>query len=245
MHPQPPDRRPLPFRLSPPRDRKLFRLVKKAEPVSLVKGRALYAAGDAAKDVYLVQSGYMRLVLPAMDRGRPERTVGVALPWEIFGDEAFTEGHRRYGAIAGSTCTVVALPKTGVLNGLKTAKKSLHAYLKGVERELHRLRHAQGGSRGPTAAQRLAEILLDVGDRCGEPDGRRIEFSERLTHQVLADLSGAHRATVTTLLNDWLYEGIIATSSNGCFCIQKHGELWALAGYDAPASRPAKDDASR
>lgn len=213
--------------------------MKKAEPVSLVKGRALYGPGDTAREVFLVRSGYMRLVLPAMEKGRPERTVGVALPWELFGDEAFTEGHRRYGAIAGSTCTVLPLPKTGVLQGLKTARKSLDAYLDGVERELHRLRHAQGGSRGPSAAQRLAEVLLDVGDRCGVPDGRRIELSEHLTHQVLADLAGAHRATATTLLNDWLYEGILNTDADGRFTIQRHGELWALAGYHAPVPPPS------
>ncbi|MDH3208086.1 MAG: Crp/Fnr family transcriptional regulator [Gemmatimonadota bacterium] len=225
----------MPFRLIPPRDRKLFRLVKKAKTIPLVKGRVLYGAGDPAKEVFLVRSGFMRLVLPAMERGRPERTVGVALPWELFGDEAFTAGHRRYGAIAGSTCSVLPLSRTGVLQGLKTAKSSLDAYLKGVERELHRLRHAQGGSHGPSAAQRLAEVLLDVGERCGEPDGRRIRFSQRLTHQVLADLSGAHRATVTTLLNDWLYDGILSTTAEGCFCVQKPAELWTLAGYDAPA----------
>jgi CRP/FNR family cyclic AMP-dependent transcriptional regulator len=235
----------LPFRLIPPRDRKLFRLVKKAEPVRLVKGRPLYRAGDPAKDVYLVRSGFMRLVLPAMEQGRPERTVGVALPWELFGDEAFTEGQRRYGAIAGSTCTVLPLPKTGVLHGLKTARKSLDAYLEGVERELHRLRHAQGGSSGPTAAQRLAEVLLDMGDRCGEPDGRRIELSERLTHQVLADLAGAHRATVTTLLNDWLYDGVLSTTREGCFCLQKPSELWARAGYDTPTRSTRGEDGSR
>jgi CRP-like cAMP-binding protein len=235
----------LPFRLIPPRDRKLFRLVKKAEPLPLVKGRALYRAGDPAKEVYLVRAGYMRLVLPAMELGKPERTVGVALPWELFGDEAFTEGHRRYGAIAGSTCTVLALSKTGVLHGLKTAKSSLDAYLVGVERELHRLRHAQGGSSGPTAAQRLAEVLLDMCDRCGEPDGRRIELSERLTHQVLADLAGSHRATVTTLLNDWLYDGILATNKQGCFCLQKPTELWALAGYAPPTPTARESDASR
>lgn len=224
----------MPFRLSPPRDRKLFRLVKRAEPVELVKGRSLYRAGDPAKEVYLVHRGFMRLVLPAMERGRPERTVGVALPWELFGDEALTEGHRRYGAIAGASCTVLPLPKGGVLSGLKTAKSSLDAYLEGVQRELHRLRHAQGGSRGPSAGQRLAEVLIDVGERCGEPDGRHLLISERLTHQVLADLAGAHRATVTTLLNDWLYEGVLTSDADGLLCIQRPADLWALAGYDTP-----------
>jgi len=228
----------MPFRMEPPRDRKLFRLVKNADAVQLVKGRPLYAAGDPARDVFLVRDGFVRLVLPGMERGRPERTVGVALPWEMFGDEAFTEGHRRYGAIAGSSCTVHPLPTSGVLMGLKTARKSLDAYLEGVEQELHRLRHAQGGSHGPSAAQRLAEVLIDVGRRCGEPEGRGIALSQRLTHQVLADLAGAHRATVTTLLNDWLYDGVLASNSNGCLCIQRPPDLWALAGYHPALQRP-------
>jgi CRP/FNR family transcriptional regulator, cyclic AMP receptor protein len=225
----------MPFRLLPPRDRKLFRLVKKAETVRLVKGRSLYAAGDPAKDVFLVRTGFLRLVLPGMEAGRPERTVAVALPWEMFGDEAFTEGHRRYGAVAGSTCVVNPLPKAAVLTGLKTAKSSLDAYLEGQEQELHRLRHAQGGSRGPNTAQRLAEVLIDMGARCGEPAGRGIHLSEKLTHQVLADLAGAHRATVTTLLNDWLYDGILGVTADNRMALRKPGDLWVLAGYHPPA----------
>jgi CRP/FNR family cyclic AMP-dependent transcriptional regulator len=219
----------MPFHLVPARDRKLFRLVKRGEVVKLVKGRPLYAAGTPAKNVFLVQSGFMRLVLPGMESGRSERTVSIALPWELFGDEAFTEGYRRYGAIAGSTCTVVTLPKASVLSGLKTAKKSLDAYLEGVERELHRLRHAQGGS-GPTAAQRLAEVLLDLSTRCGDPTGRTVHLSVKLTHQVLADLAGAHRATVTTLLNDWLYDGVIVMA-DGFLALRRPYDLWILAGY--------------
>ena len=225
----------MPFRLSPPRDRKLYRLVKKAEATHLVKGRSLYSPGDVAREVYLVQAGFMRLVLPGMQPGRPERTVGVALPWEVFGDEAFSQGSRRYGAIAGSTCTVLPLPKGGVLTALKTARMSLDAYLEGLERELYRLRHAQGGSRGPNAAQRLAEVLLDMGERCGEPEGRGIHLSQRLTHQILADLAGAHRATVTTLLNDWLYDGILGSTAAGCLSLLRPGDLWALAGYHPSA----------
>lgn len=230
----------MPFRIVPPRDRTLYRLVKRAGEIPLVKGRSLYAAGDPAREVFLVRRGFMRLLLPAMERGRPERTVGVAVPWEVFGDEAFTEGHRRYGAVAGSTCVVQPLPKAGVLTGLKTAKKSLDAYLEGVERELFRLRHAQGGSKGPNAAQRLAEVILDLAARCGDPVGRGIHLSERFTHQVLADLAGAHRATVTTLLNDWLYDGVLGTTKEGCLAVQRPGEMWALAGYHPAPAGPVE-----
>lgn len=227
----------MPFRLQPPRDRTLFRLVKSSEPLRLAKGRPLYQPGDPAQEVWLVREGYVRLVLPGMERGRGYRTVAIALPWELFGDEALIGGHRRYGALAGAGCVVQALPKGGVLRGLKTAHKSLDAYLQGVERELHRLRHAQGGSQGPTAAQRLAEVILDLGERCGEPVGRGIMLSERLTHQVLADLAGAHRATVTTLLNDWLYEGILASDGHGRLILARPAGLWSRAGYHPPEER--------
>jgi len=228
----------MPFRLNPPRDRKLFRLVKNSEGERLTKGRALYAPGDEAREVYLVRTGFVRLVLPGMEPGLPERTVRVALPWELFGDEALTEGRRRYGAIAGATCVVHPMPKGGVLQGLKTAKTSLDAYLEGMERELHRLRHAQGGSHGPSAAQRLAEVLLDLGARCGEPQGRGIQITQKVTHQILADLAGAHRATVTTLLNDWLYSGVLVARADGCLALQRPRDLLALAGYHSAAEKP-------
>lgn len=223
----------MPFRLEPARDRKMFRLVKQAPQTKLGKGARLYAPGDVARDVYLVRQGYVRLVLPGMEKGRSERCVAVALPWEILGDEALTGGHRRYGAVAGARCVVQALPQGRVLQGLKTARSSLDAYLQGVERELHRLRHAQGGSHGPSTAQRLAEVLLDLGERCGEPSGRVIALSQRFTHQVLADLSGAHRATVTTLLNEWLYDGTLVSGKGGRLVLAKPQILWALAGYQA------------
>jgi CRP-like cAMP-binding protein len=224
----------MPFHLVPSRDRTIFRLVKRAETVHLVKGRPLYAPGDASEEVWLVREGYVRLVLPGMEQGRGDRTVAVALPWELFGDEGLIQGHRRYGAVAGARCVVQPLPALGVLRGLKTARKSLDAYLEGAERELHRLRHAQGGSQGPTAAQRLADVLLDLGERCGERVGRGIVLSERLTHQVLADLSGTHRATVTTLLNDWLYEGVLSTDAEGKLVLARPGGLWSRAGYHPP-----------
>lgn len=224
----------MPFRLEPVRDRTLNRLLKHATAVVVPKGRGIHAPGDEAQVVWLVREGFVRLVLPGMEKGQGMRTVALALPWEVFGDEALTQGHRRYGAIAGSRCVVHPLPAGKVLQALKSARRSLDAYLEGVERELHRLRHAQGGSQGPTAAQRLAEVLLDLGRRCGEPAGRGVRLSERLTHQVLADLSGAHRATVTTLLNDWLYDGILSTGAGGRLVLARPPGLWSKAGYHPP-----------
>jgi len=232
----------MPFRLEPVRDRTLNRLLKHTAEVAVAKGRPLYAPGDVADAVWVVREGFVRLVLPGMEKGQGMRTVGLALPWEFFGDEALTQGHRRYGAIAGARSVVQPLPAGKVLGALKTARKSLDAYLVGVESELHRLRHAQGGSQGPSASQRLAEVLLDLGRRCGEPAGRGVRLTERLTHQTLADLAGAHRATVTTLLNDWIYDGIIAMAPGGRLVLARSAGLWSKAGYLAPEEPPEVAD---
>ncbi len=221
----------MPLHLAPPRDRKLHRLVKEAEPRSVPKGTLLYAPGDAGSEVLLVREGCVLLTLPALERGGKERTVALGLPWELIGVEALTGGPRRYGAVTGSAVVLHALPGRRALHALKTARKSLAAYLEGTERELHRLRHAQSGSRGPSSGQRLAEVLLDLGDRCGERVGRGVVLGQRLTHQVLADLSGSHRATVTTLLNDWLYDGVLDSDEEGRLVLARPGRLLELAGF--------------
>lgn len=221
----------MPLHVVPPRDRKLHRLVKEAEPRSVSKGTLLYAPGDTGAEVFLVREGCVRLTLPALAKGGRERTVALGLPWELVGVEALTGGPRRYGAVTGSSVVFHALPGRRALHVLKTARKSLAAYLEGVDRELHRLRHAQSGSKGPSSAQRLAEVLLDLGDRCGDRAGRGLVLGQRLTHQVLADLSGSHRATVTTLLNDWLYDGVLDSDDEGRLVLARPGRLLELAGF--------------
>ena len=218
------------FRLEPSRDRKLYRMLRDAEVRSLRRGQALYEPGTPARDVFLVREGYLRLVLPGMEQGSRLRTAGLALPWEFVGFEALTRGLRRYGAVAGCSSAVQALPGGAVMRALKSARRTLDAYLEGTERELHRVRHARAGSHGPTTRQRLAEVVLDLAERAGEKVGREIRLDVRPTHQVLADLAGAHRATVTTLLNDWLYEGILR-DREGVMIVVRPAALWALAGY--------------
>ncbi|GIS79867.1 MAG: hypothetical protein CM1200mP14_14330 [Gammaproteobacteria bacterium] len=113
----------MPLHLVPVRDRKLFRLVKHSVPVNLVKGRSLYTPGDPARDVFMVHTGFIRLVLPGMEKGAGDRTVSVAVPWELFGDEAFVGGHRRYGAVAGSRALYFLCPKVRFWPGSRRQRR--------------------------------------------------------------------------------------------------------------------------
>ena len=197
------------MKVVPRRDRKLHRLVKKGETRTLKRGNILFSAGDSGRDVFLVRSGHLQLTA---QRGSPaERVVALAGPWELTGEEGLIAGAcRRTGARAGEEAQVTILDGESVNRALRSAPKSYGAFLLAKEEELALARSLAGPRRAGGVSAHLGALLLDLSNRLGraeEEKGTRIPI--RLSHRVLADLCGCHRSTVTTLLNDWIYEGVL------------------------------------
>lgn len=217
----------MPFRLDASRDRTLTRLAKRAAQERLLRREILYQRGEAARRLYVVREGHLRLTLPPAGDGRP-RTVAVVGPEEMAGEEALLSGlTRRYGARAGETVVMSVLDGSEVLRTFRTARRSYDAFLRALQEDLGRARAAVLGAAGPSTRERLADLLLDLAERFGEEKGRRIHVSHWFTHQELADLVGGHRSTVTTALNDWLYEGILQDGDG--LVIARRKALAALA----------------
>jgi CRP-like cAMP-binding protein len=199
----------MPMKVVPRRDRKLHRLVKKGETRVLKRGETLFLPGDPSGELYLVRTGHLRLT---SNHGTPhERIVAVAGPWELTGEEGLIPGSsRKTGARAGEPTQVTVLDGRGVNTALRTGSKTYTAFLQAKEEELALARSLAGPRRAGSAASHVGALLLHLAARLGrteEKKGTRLPI--RLTHKVLADLSGCHRSTVTTLLNDWIYERVI------------------------------------
>jgi CRP/FNR family transcriptional regulator, cyclic AMP receptor protein len=203
----------VPLRVEPRRDRKLNRLIKAADLRRLRRGEVLFEAGESASEVFLVQTGYIRLV--ACGQGSREHTVAVGGPWELIGEEGMEDGRRRYSAVAGESASYRALDGTAFFHSVKSTEQTLAALLDGMLRDLDAARRLTAGAGGPSAIRRIGLVLLELGDRWGEPLGNGVVVPQRVTHQLLADLAGTHRSTVTTTLNDWLYQGILKTAQRG------------------------------
>lgn len=205
----------MPLRVVPGRDRKLYRLVKRGELRDLRRGEVLYSAGDRAGEVYLVTSGLLRLTVQRLDG--PERAVDLVGPWELAGEEGLASGAaRRTGARAATGTRVTVLGGEEASQALRTASRTFEVFLQSREEALALARIS--GSSGGTAS-RAAAVLLHLSTRFGRKEGSALRIPIRVTHQVLADLSGSHRSTVTTLLNEWIYDGILESQG---------GELWVL-----------------
>ena len=207
----------MPFQAVPFRDRLLNRLVKKAEIVELARGERVFAVGAEATDVVLVREGLLLLEDGPDDASR---TVDVVLPWEVAGAEAvLRDGTYRWSAVAARPSAVQRLDGRGVRSVLKRAEGTLDAFLDASFERLQLTREMGPGGRGTTARRRLALLLLHLahraGEREGEPSRGPLELPLDVTHRVLGQLAGLHRSTVTTALNDWIYEGLLEDAEEG------------------------------
>ncbi len=213
----------MPLQVIPRRDRKLNALIKTATPTTYRKGEVLYQRGEPSALVLLVQDGHVRLTLPKTGAGLG-RIVGIAGPKELLGLEAITlDVPRRYTAIAGSFCTVLPLKGVGVFKALRASPKTLSQFLRSADRDLAEARLISLSS-GFSSRARIADVLLNLAYRFGVDDGRRIKLDHWFTHQELAELAGAHRSTVTTAINDWIYDGVLKQQPRGLI-INKPGTL--------------------
>jgi len=195
----------MPLQVVPRRDRKLNKLIKATEPVRLRKGTTLYSVGEEAEDAYLVLEGHIRLTLKRVGARRVQ-TVLVVGPMEIFGEEALQPGSsRRYTATVGEGTRVLPLPGKKVLKALRGSPKTLSTFVAAQAQDLSRTLQ----SCGTPSRVRIADILIDLAERFGEEEGRRLVIDHWFTHQELADLACVHRSTVTTTLNEWIYEGVL------------------------------------
>lgn len=220
----------MPLRVIPRRDRKLYRLIKASETQALRRGQVLYSVGDEPRFLFLVREGHLRL---SSEEGRGgERTVGLIGPWEVGGGEALVPwAKRRTVARAGENAQVTLLDGRSVNRILKSSAKTLEQYLLAVEEEMELNRTLGRLSKPGGAPGRLSAVLLDLSRRLSVEEGskgdRVIPLS--LTHGVLADLAQCHRSTVTTLLNEWIYDGILGEPETGLH-IRKSAALERIVG---------------
>jgi CRP-like cAMP-binding protein len=219
----------VPLKVVPRRDRKLYRVVKRGEARRLSKGDVLYRARDPADHLFLVRAGHLRLIRKMEEHTgsgeSPEGgVVALAGPWEIAGEEAlFPDTPRRFTAVAGEPVQLTILASTATRGALQTSQKTLEAFLHAKEEELTLARILGEARRPGGAGLRLGALLLHLAARLGREEGKGILIPVPLTHQLLADLSHSHRSTVTTLLNDWIYAGILESGDVGWRILKPDG----------------------
>lgn len=196
-------------------------------------GATIYRPGDASDRVYLLRRGRVRLVRPLGPGSRDGSVVALLRAGDLFGevlrppdatmDEfAMVQGETEVWSIEGRD-----------LRALVEARPPLALeIIRGLSDRSIAQRRRMNALTFKEVPARLAEMLVTLGETHGERCTHGAELDLRgITQQDLADLVGASRSFVSTLINDLKREGIVG-SVGRTTCIRNIKELRRRAAED-------------
>lgn len=173
-----------------------------------IKNQLIFAAGDSANHVYLIQRG--RLNIYRLTENGRQVTVAFRQVGEIVGmAEALYGGERICFAEAMEDLTVTAVTSKDfkeilMLNPLLALRVAevLGARLREAHAVIHEMASCQ-------VSARIALILLKLGEKGGTIVEDGICLNLKMTHEEIARMVGTSRQSVTTVLNTFKQEGSI------------------------------------
>lgn len=229
------------FRQLPPEA--IRELAAPMRPRRVARGEAVFLAGDAAIDFWILASGRLKLVHET-DDGR-EVILRLIQPGDVFGGAGIW-GDPRYpaSAFAHGDSVVLHLPVAtftdllGVYPALALGLiRLLASRLRDAEARIRELQTEQ-------VEQRIANVLLRLAHKTGVKTTTGIRIGTALTRQELAELSGTTLSTASRTLSAWHQRGIVAAGREQVTLVQPHA-LVAIANHLAPDRATAPRDEAR
>lgn len=162
--------------------------------------RQVYGQQERPTALFVLVSGRVRVIRHAGD----ERALTVAYlgAGDIIGETALLGGdHYRDAATATDHGEAIRIPIGRVQELFSYPAFSTEMLRLMLERRLQAERRIES-LLSRTVESRVAEFLLDAGERHGIPESRGLLIGVKYTHQEIADYVGSTRETVTLTLGD-------------------------------------------
>lgn len=176
---------------------------------TFASGEAIHRGGASDK-VYLVRAGRVRLLRAG--KGRRRALLAVLKPGDLFGDvlrggSALEE----YAESAGKT--EVWSIEARDFRALLEARPALAVdVVRGLGERVHEMRRRVIGLTRKDVPARVADAILALAEDHGErEEGQKHVVLSGITQQDLADLVGASRSFVSTLVNEMKRGGLLAS----------------------------------
>lgn len=190
-------------------------------------GQTIYPAGAAARYLYVVAVGKVKLVRSTA--GGQQVVLDVLGPGESFGSLSAL-GDRTYpdSAEAQTTCCVLGVSAEAFQAIMRGYPPVALAALEIVGERLRAAHDRIEQLTGETVEQRVAATLLTLADRVGEPRGAMLLIQMPLSRQDLADMAGTTRETASRVLSQLDRAGVIR-SGRGWVGLTDRDRLAAIA----------------
>jgi CRP-like cAMP-binding protein len=185
----------------------------------------IFLEGDPADRLWVVASGQVKIVKHTSDG--QENLLEVITPGEMFGGAGLLLNAHPATAVAMTPTTVLSIERESYLQLIRQhpdiALRIIH--LLGERLQMAMKMRALAVERVDV---RLANILLKLCDKVGEPIGEGIRIQLPLSRQDLADMAGTTIETAIRVMSRFRKEGLAHTEPGGYVVVLDHERLQRL-----------------
>ena len=173
----------------------------------LLRGARIFSEGDPSDALYVLKRGLIKLIRLS-EKGH-ETILHILKPDEVFGELLLSEETRAFTAIVIEDALVTILSRDAFLKILTEVPTVTRNFVRLLSRRLANVERGLAEFSHSWSSNRLARVLLRLGERYGREVATGTLLNVRLTHEDLANLIGTSRETVTTQLNKFERLGLL------------------------------------
>ncbi len=191
----------------------------------------IYRPGDTTDRVYLLKNGRVRLM--RIGKNGQRSVISILRPGDLFGELFRPEGTAiEEMAIAAGEAEVWSIEGRDFRAQLEARPTLALEVIRAYADRVRALRKRVLGLTFKEVPARLADTLLTLSDAHGErcPHGGETDL-RGITQQDLADLVGASRSFVSTLINEMKRDGVLGNVGR-ILCIRDQKALRKIASKE-------------
>lgn len=170
------------------------------------RGDVIFAPGDPPDALYVLRSGLV--TLSHLAEGGQESILRVFGPGDVFGEIFLTVPARPFLARALTECAVTVIPRNTFLQLVAAIPRMGFNFTRVLSKHLVEMALDRAEASHKWSVQRLALTKLGMAHGVEQKGWTAIMLP--LTHQILADMIGASRETVTRDLRRLKRRGLVS-----------------------------------
>jgi CRP/FNR family cyclic AMP-dependent transcriptional regulator len=154
------------------------------------EGQTFFVIAEGRVQVVVVTAEGKKTILATLQKG------------DFFGEMSLLDGEPRSASVvAAEDCVLLMLYRSAFMNILKTYPQISIRLLNTLCKRLRKSNRQINTLSLMSVYGRVADILLQLAKDQGERIGSMIIINKRPTHQVIADMAGTSRETVSRILS--------------------------------------------
>jgi len=177
-------------------------------PLRFARGETVFLQGQPHDGIFLIETGVVRSYYTA-PTGR-EITLAYWTPGHfVGGPEMFRGGLHIWSGVAVEDCTLLYLSGASIRRLVERLPQFAICLIEGLvaKSKCYSALAQMLGTR--SAMERLAQLLIILGQICGKQEANRLVIERKVTHDQLATIVGATRQWITATLDRFQRKGII------------------------------------